>query len=286
MAKETFEYSNSKLMKINSGSGTVDEFFGPEIDNDVNIAAGGKTNQEWASLERAEIAAIEKAFMSKYRHLAKVCPPLAESMLPQLPAFIKWGAVAKAAIPGDKPIGFPASAGGIGVDWIAPQTYMSNATEATSGSYTMYNDSNTRIGRVWDIDLTAGTAAYLAGQAAQWYRGNIVDLRHTFVVIAQDGILEIGTTPVLNQVVFQTEAQTKYTSTAMSPLVTETLKEGTQIYQYNTIGQIAMPHTFGTKIGVFPSVTGTSTIPLMGMVFYEHSLFALSTNPTYGMMYT
>jgi hypothetical protein len=163
---------------------------------------------------------------------------------------------------------------------------MSNATEATSGSYTMYSDSNTRIGRIWDIDFTAGNAAYLAGEAAQWYKGNIVDLRHTFVVVAQDGILEVGTTPVLNQVVFQTEAQTKYTSTSVSPIANQTLKQGSQIYQYNTVGQIAMPHTFGSKIGVMPGQTVTSVIPLLGMVFYEHSLFALSTNPTYGMMYT
>lgn len=286
MARDTFEYSNGKLMKINSGSGSVQDFFGPEIDNDVNIFAGGKTTQEWGNLEREEIAAIEKAFYSKYRHLVRACPSLGETMLPQLPAFIKWGAIAKATIPGDKTIGFPASAGGIGVDWLSPQTYMSNATEATSGSYTDYSDSNTRIGKSWDIDFTVSTAAYLAGETANWYKGNIVDLRHTFVVLAQDGILEVGTSPVLNQIVVQTEAQTKYTSTSVSPIVNQTLKEGSQIYQYNTVGQVAMPHTFGTKIGVLPSATVSSVVPLLGMVFYEHSLFALSTNPTYGMMYS
>lgn len=256
------------------GSGNIGDYFAQEINNSVDIYAGGRTTVEYDDMSSQEEAAIRKAFDSKMRLMKKISPSLVETLQPQREAFVKWGAIAKATIPNDQPIRYPAEPGSLGVDWLNPPFYMTNAAEATSGNYCGYYDSatGTTIGRTWDIALVGGTPNYLAGTAGNYYKGSIVDNKRTFVVIAQDGIVEMGTMPSLTQVLFQTEAASKYAPITVHPLAHESIEPQKQIYQYGTLGMLGMPHNQGTKIKVEPARTGTSTIALMGMVFYEYGL--------------
>lgn len=256
------------------GSGTVNDFFAEELADGVSICALGKTTVEYSDLDSQEEAAIRKVFNARMKHIRNVSPKLYEQLKPQENAFVKWGMVAKSVIPNEQPIRYPAEPGSLGVDWLNPALYMSNATEATSGQYTGYADSNTRIGRVWDIQNTVGAVTYPVGEAGNWYKASIVSDKREMIVLAQDGILEVGTTPTCIEVQITTEASTKYSPINVSPIWDQTIEEDRQIFQYPTLGMVPLYHNFGTKIGMVPGRTALSTMPLVGMAFYEYGLYS------------
>jgi len=260
-------------------SSTIEDFFAEEISNGVNICALGKTSVEYRDLDSKEESAIAKVFDARMKQIRNVSPKVYESLAPQRSAFVKWGMVAKVALGDDGPIRYPAEPGAIGVDWLNPALFMSNATEATSGQYTDYADSNTRIGRTWEISPTVGSPIYPIGEASNYYKASIVSGKHELIVIAQDGILETGTTPTCTQVRIMSEASSKYSPINVAPLWDQTIEEDRQIYQYPTLGMIPLYHNFGVKVGLVPGKTTTTNMPLLGMAFYQYELYS-------GLLYT
>lgn len=256
------------------GSGTINDFFAEELSDGVSICALGKTTVEYSDLDSQEEAAIRKVFNARMKHIRNVSPKLYEGLKPQENAFVKWGMVAKSVIPNDQPIRYPGEPGSLGVDWLNPALHMSNAVEATSGQYTDYADSGARIGRVWDITCTAGTTVHPIGEAGNYYKASIVTDKREFIVIAQDGILEVGTTPTCTQVRITTEANSKYSPINVSPVWDQTVEDDRQIFQYPTLGMIPLYHNFGTKVALQPGRTTAATMPLIGMAFYEYGLYS------------
>jgi len=200
--------------------------------------------------------------------IENVSPKLAASIRPQREAFVKWASIAKGTFPETKNFTYPGQIGGLAVDFLSPQLYKYKAApDAANPSYTDYTVNT------WNISLTADTVGYIAGSSSAYYKGSPTTNKHSFAVLAQDGIVEIATTPKITSMHFQSEALDKYSPIAMSPLMMESIEENKTIYQYNTPGMIPLSHQHGMRISVLPNGTGTATIPLIGMVFYEYEFF-------------
>jgi hypothetical protein len=245
----------------------------------VKVFMGGRDTYDYEKLTDEEVDAVHLAFDKGLKRIENVSPKLAANLRPQREAYVKWAGIAKATFPETKSYSYPAVAGGLGADWITPEifTYDTNASSGVN-SNTHYN-CTTAIYTSFDLSLTAGTARYIAGQStAVYYYGSSTTDKHSFLVLAQDGLVEVGTTPKCNMLKFFTQLQTKYTYIAMNPLLTQSLEDYRALYQYNTPGMIPMDHNVGTCIAVIPTATGLSTIVPLGMAFYEYD-FMNTTMP-------
>ncbi len=254
----------------------IKELFAPEIAAGIKQFTGGRDTFDYESLSPEEEDAVRLAFDKSLKKIEFVSPKLAAQLRPQKEAFVKWAGVAKGTFPETKSYSYPATAGGLGADWITPELYKYDTTpSATFPCYTDYNATASTTD-TFDLTLTAGTmraiAGYSAGSGALTtsYKGSITSQMHSFVVLAQDGLAEIGTTPKVSMVKVATDLQNKYAPYAVSPLITQTIEENKTIYQYNTPGMIPMDFNVGTFVMVYPNVSGTSTVVPLGMVFYEY----------------
>lgn len=249
----------------------IREMYASETEQGIRMFSGGIDLYDVEQLSQEEADAVRYCFEKNVKMIENVSPKLAASIRPQREAFVKWASIAKGTFPETKNFTYPGQIGGLGVDFLNPQLYKYDTSPSTTNpSYTDYT------GNTWNISLTADTIAYIAGDATYHYKGSPITNNHSFAVIAQDGIVELGSTPKITQMKFESEALDKYTPIAMSPLMIESIEENKTIYQYNTPGMIPLSHQHGMRIEVLPNATGTATIPLIGMVFYEYEFFPMA----------
>jgi hypothetical protein len=261
-------------------STAIKTLFAKEIENGVDFFAGGRDTFDFNSLTSEEELAIAKAFRKNVNFVKDISANIAAQLLAQENVFIKMGGVAKALFPDDKTVKFPGEPGSIVVDFITPQALMwvkdpDGTTDKTN--YGAYSDvAGAATGahghmNTWDIDLVAGTPAYLlGGSSGQFYKARATQEKHSMIVLAKDGLLEVGTTPALTHMNVTTEVQTKYSPNAIQPLIDLPMVGGQNIYQYNTPGIITLTHNLGTRMAVMPRETKTSRLQWMGVAFYEY----------------
>jgi hypothetical protein len=203
-------------------------------------------------------------------------------------AMVKYAGVAKAIFPENKSITFPGEPGTIVADWLTPPAafWVKNPDGSTSdqngvGAYADVAGSTTGATaglpmNFWDVGMTAGTALYLFGLTnGTFYTGRTITEKHSMAVLAQNGLIEVGTTPKLSHMLVASQVQSKYAPIAIQPLVDVPLSTGVgnqlaNIYQYNTPGMIALTHNFGMRIAVMPTVTAKSRLQWLGMTFFEY----------------
>ena len=251
----------------------VKDLFAEEITNGIKMFMGGRDTYDYEKLTAEEVDAVHLAFDKNLKRIENVSPKLAANLRPQREAYVKWAGIAKAVFPETKSYQYPAVAGGLGADWITPELYKYNTTPNGTTQWSGYTEYNaTTTTNSFDLTLTAGTLRAIAGNAGLTtsYKGCSKTNNHSFVVIAQDGLVELNTTPRINLLKFATDLENKYQYVSMNPLMIETLEDYRAIYQYNTPGMIPMDHNVGTYIVGMPASTGISTIVPLGMVFYEY----------------
>lgn len=270
---------------INLGSTTIANHFAEEINravNPVSIFAGGKSTIDVEPLTHEETVAVQTAFRKGLYHIMKISPKLYASIAPQESAFVKWAQVVKATFPEEKAISYPAEAGTIGVDWLTPALYQYTGGNAGPDWVDYIDNVAAAVGMSWDITLVAGTAIYLAGDAADathLYKSSSTASQHSFTVLAENGIIELNSlaTPSINQIQVNSEGASLYSPFGVDPLISQPIEKGKNLYQYPTIGQIPLWYDYGTRIGVMPgrsSGAAGATIPLLGMTFFEYDFFS------------
>lgn len=255
--------------------------FAPEANAGIRVFSGGKDLIDIADMAAEERDAVLYCFDQNVKKIENISPKLAAGLRPQREAFVKFAQIAKGTFPETKTYSYPGQQGGLGVDFLSPYLFRYDATAtgaAGKNAYTMYTDSSVVGYGSWDITLVAGTKIGLLGNrnhattmGANYYRGCGATDTHSYVVIAQDGIIELGTTPKIEQLFFRSELMDKYTPIVMQPLLNQSIEEGRSIFQYTTPGMIPVSHTTGVQIDALANVSGASNIPLLGMVFYETS---------------
>ena len=229
------------------------------------IFAGGRAVVDVEVITPDENKAITQCVSDCVAMLEKVSPKLATTMRDHLPFFMKAGAIAKAHFPTVKPIRYPSEPGTIGVNVLIPQAIKYVVTpSATDPCYTSYSTN------LWEMPLTAGTAAYILGDGTNYYKAHPHTDQHTLLALPKDCVIEIGSTPKFDQMRIWTEIQAKYSPWTVYPLVEQPIEEGKTIYQYNTLAAQIITHDLGVMWGLMPKYAGTAILKLLGLYFYEH----------------
>jgi hypothetical protein len=244
------------------------ELFKDELNKGIPVFMGDRESVVYSELESDEKAAVEKVFKYGLNQIRRISPKIASDIEPQLSIALKVAGIFKEMLPEKKSYTFPSQTGTLGVAWLFPQA-IKYATTVPTG-YTTNS---------WDIPLTAGSRAYLfgseAGGVVTYYRTSDTAKAHSAILVFNNGIIEIGSTPKIEQFRLVSEGFTKYGIYTVAPIVEERIEENRLIYQYPTpLGAVPIFYDKGVAWSVMPKVTGTSTIKLLGLVFYEHDFAA------------
>lgn len=241
-----------------------------EIQAGVTVAALDRRTVSYVELSESEKKWVGYVFDTGIKHLKKVAPSIAADIERQRELAIKMAGVAKATFPVRKNYSFPSVPGGLGVTWLFPQAIKPVATPTPQiPCYTSYKSNS------WDIDVTAGTPAYLFGDGTNFYRTSSAPNQHSFILIFENGIVEIGSTPTIEQFHIYSEGKRDYGAYTVEPLVDIPVEKGVAIYQYPTpLGAMFISYDRGIMWGFMPRTTGTKTIKLLGLVYYEHDFLS------------
>jgi len=237
-----------------------------ELKFSIPIAALERRVFSYVELSDKEVEAIEYVFDAGVQHLRKVAPSIASDIEKQKEDAIKMAGIAKATFPIRKNYSFPSVPGSLGVAWLFPQAIRYATTPSPDAPcYTSYKPNS------WDIDVTAGTPAYLFGDGTNFYRTSPATEKHTFIFVFHNGVIEVGSTPTIEQFHIMSEGKRDYGIYTVEPLVDIPVEKGVSIYQYPTpLGAFPISHDRGVMWGFMPRTSGTKTIKLLGLVFYEH----------------
>jgi hypothetical protein len=234
----------------------------------VSIAALGRDTLPYTELSPQEIEDILTVFNTGIEHLKKVAPKIAVDIERQRQLVVEFAAIAKATFPiRGKNYTFPSTPGNLGVAWLFPQAIKYAATpSATAPCYTSYANNS------WDISLTAGTPAWLFGDGTNFYRTSSAVEARSFILVFENGVVEVGSSPAVEQFRLVSEGKTDYGIYTVEPLLELPVEYNVAIYQYPTpAGAIFVDFNRGIMWGLLPRVTKVATIKLLGMVFYEHN---------------
>jgi len=236
----------------------------------VNVAALDRKVLNYVELSDDEEKWINIVFDSGVNQLRKVAPSIASDIERQRQLAINMAGVAKATFPVRKNYSFPSVPGSLGVAWLFPQGLKWVATpNASNPCYTSYMTNS------WDIPVTAGTAAYILGDGTNFYKANPNTDTHTFILIFENGLIEYGSTPSIEQFQLITEGKRDYGVYTVEPLTEVPVEKNTVLYQYPTpLGAVFADHNRGVMWGFMPRTTGTKTIKLLGLIFYEHNFMS------------
>lgn len=247
---------------------SVAELFKEELSPPLEISLffGDRKEVVYEKLEDREIDAIKNIFGIGIDQLNDISPKIASKIKPQESIAIKCAGIFKDMLPEKKSITFPSETGTIGVAWLFPQAIRYVASpSSTYPAYTSYPANS------WDMSLTAGTPAYLFGDGTNYYKASPATAQHSMLLIFKDGILEIGSTPKIQQFRLTAEGVTKYGIYTVAPVTEVPIEPNKTIYQYPTpMGAVPIFYDKGIMWGFMPGATGVSTIKLLGLVFYEH----------------
>jgi hypothetical protein len=253
------------------------EYFADDIERGIGMFFGGKIDASAAPLEIEDEMAFNMAWAQLIRNLQKVAPQVVPDIAAQYNTFKKWAQIAKATLPstgGVLPLAYPSRTGAIGVYPIFPQALKYPAVSGYNAPVTLYD------GNTWDVQLTKPAAAgtnvgdFLFGSSGAFHRTSNAPNKRQLLVIAQNGFIEIGTTPNIIQFQVEGEAEAgKYSFFATSPLQDLSSDPRRPVYIYETPYQIAFWHNFGMRIRVVSKATYKASLRLIGLVFFEHELF-------------
>ena len=287
-------------------STTVADLFSAELGQGVGFFSAGRTQVQIGQLSQLEIDAILTSYRLNLNLIKKVSQALYDDLAnQQSPNFaadwpnnghsaaLKFAMIAKGTLAsqgGTKTITWPPQVGQIGVSWLDPFLVQYSATHSpTYQAYTDYTKDT------WNLPFNAtlgsalaqilGSATYTKGTppatpstitAQSYYQASNSTAnggQRELFFIFQNGVLEMGTTPDIQQWIIQSSLTQAYNAYTTHPLVSQPINDYRNIYQYNTPGIIPVYNDMGLYFAGLPeSTTTTHTLPLLGMAFYETNL--------------
>jgi hypothetical protein len=243
----------------------LEEVFSETLAKGINVYGGGRKEVDYLDLTDAELKAVNRCIDDNLVLLESVSPNIARTLREQREFLIRSASVAKAYFPTPKPITYPAQPGTIGVNFLIPQAIKYVATPSPSNpAYTSYKTN------LWEIDLTPGTSAWLLGDGTNYYKACGETGKHVLLAIIKDGVIEVGSTPKIDQFHLFTEIEKTRAPYTVHPLVEEKIENHKVIYQYPTMGALLVYHDLGVMWGMMPKYAGTAVIKLLGLYFYEY----------------
>lgn len=234
-----------------------------ELWKSYDVLIGGLGALSVRRMNPDESKAFDRFIANSVDALSKISTEIAEDFKAHGAFFKTVGEAFMGKV--DKAFGgiLPAS-GQVGVSLLIPQDirYVSSASSANP-AYSDYSLNS------WEISLTAGTAAYPLGSSTQFFKPRTTTGYRCAIAVMKNGLIEVGTTPSINQIQFTTE-RISYPVLTVHPLVDQPIERGLTIYRYNLPFAIPMFYDFGIRMAVMPTATKTADLRLVGVVFYEY----------------
>ena len=241
----------------------IDNLFAAENNKGILFFSGGRTAVQTGALSPDEINAILRSYRSNLLRIQHVSQSLYNDLVAQQSpnlsqtwqtdgnsVLLKMAQIAKGTLAsqgGTKTITWPPQVGQIGVAWIDPFLLQySRAHNSTYPAYTSYTPNS------WNITYPTpgnglvqmlGTATYTQGtppatvstlSSQNYYQANATLNQRQLWFIFQNGILEIGSTPDIQEWIIQTSLTQAYNTYTTDPQVYQPIEERKLIYQYNT----------------------------------------------------
>ncbi len=232
----------------------------------IYVYKGGISEVMMAKLTPAEESKLISYLDHVVKFLTNVSPVIAREFERHKPLFVRAAQMFKAIV--NKSLEIPPMPGTFGCTLIFPEAVKYTATpSATAPAYTSYKSN------LWEIDLTAGTAAYILGDGTNYYRASPTPESRSMLVIIEGGLVEVGTTPKIYQMRIFSEQESARGPQAVYPLVDIPVEPGKTMFVYNTPALIVR-HDFGIMWGVMPHYSGTAVLKLIGLVFYEYGFYS------------
>lgn len=247
----------------------VEKLFAAEIADGIDIVAGGRNTVDYIEPSDEEQEIVRTIFENRAHQIKRISTAVYDSLMPQMEVFVKMAGIAKAVFPENRPIRYPSESGAIGCDFINLPHYIKYGTDTNDKSLSDYEDGTFNI-----ACENKGDIKYILGSSNDWYRASPKSDAHSLLVFAKDGLLEIGSTPMFNQIQVTTEIQQKYAPITVNPLnQLLPVEEDKPIYQYPTLGVVPVYHNLGVRMAAKAVRTGTATVVPIGMIFYEHDFY-------------
>ena len=228
----------------------------------------GLSEVQIAPLSDAEVNSLISYIARCYRMLRQVCAEIADDFMNHITLFIKAAQIFKAQT--NKAITAPASVNAAGMCMIIPQLFKYVKTpSASEPAYTQYIDNT------FKLNLTAGTPVYIFGDGTNYYRACPTSGKRTLLVIIADGLIEIGTTPKLQQQIAYFEGERTEAPEPVHVLKEIPLHSGKTLYRINTYKNAAFIVTKdrGVMYGFMPEADGLDILQPVGVAFYEWDMY-------------
>jgi hypothetical protein len=224
------------------------------------------------ALNDREVRVVLEVFKQGVDILRRTLPEVARDIERQVSLAVLAAGLAKGAFNATINYAFPPTTGTLGAAWLFPQAikYVLDPSEPAAPAYTSYKPNS------WDIDVTAGTPAFIFGGpgATQFYRASPATNARAFILVFENGLIQVGTAPAVEQFHLISEARGDLGAYTVQPLVEIPLEKNLVVYQIPTpLGALPIDHNQGVKFSFLPRVTGTITLKLLGLVFYEIDFF-------------
>jgi len=96
------------------------------------------------------------------------------------------------------------------------------------------------------------------------------------MVMFQNGLVEVGTTPSFRQIQVLTQVNESYGPMGVEPAVDLEVEKGKNLYVYPTPGALIVPYDVGVKLLAMPYRTNPNgeEVRLVGVLLYEYNFFA------------
>jgi len=232
----------------------------------IPILRLGRDRAGYASLEASEVNAVLAVFDMGLYHLRKVAPKIAADIERQRQLALESAAIAKAQMKAeDKRYSFPPdTSAGLGVAWLFPQAIKYAATPSNATPcYTDY------VANSWDIPISTDRAYWILGDGTNYYKCNPAEDQRSFILVFQNGLVEVGSTPSAEQFQVKSESRPDLGMYTVEPLIEVNTEDFKPLYQYPTPGALFVDHIKGVMWGFRPKRAGTATMKLLGLVYYE-----------------
>ena len=250
-------------------SASVDKIFESVASKGIFVFSPSKTTIPYVELSDSEKDAIDDYLGIQLDLLQYQSDVLYKIVKKQVDAGLveKAAGIFKGKIQDKGTFTYPAQPGQLGVSFLVPQLVNYNQQAAPTG----YASKDT-----WLIPTTAGTPAYILGNSSTYYMTSSTPGQRAMMVIFQDGITEVGTTPSFRQLQIQTQLNSSYGPMGLEPFVDVEAERGKNLYVYPTPGAIIVPYDVGVKLLAMPYRTNPTgeEVRLVGVMLYEYNFFS------------
>lgn len=212
----------------------------------------------------SEVVVINRAIEALKTQVRNFAPSLADLIEVQKPLVYATAMAFKNSIQiQNKSYALNPTAGSLGVSPLFPAAIKPSST--TKSDYIL---------NTWDIALTAGTTAYLLGGATDFYKGSTTADATTWYYIFANGLVETGSTPSIEQIKIISQEKQAISPYTTGPFVDVPVNKDYPAYIYPLPAFYIDNQSQGIKLAVLPRRTGTVTLKLIGLVFYEYNFFS------------